>query len=561
MRPNVIYSLALILIVTSCNPFATPAEPVATVAALQFVTPTPHAPAITNTLIISSTPTLTPTHTPSPAATNTPTNTPTVTPTPNLTPHAVINSPGGSLNVRSGPGGIYNPPLGTYNNGAQVDILGRQKDISGDLWWLIPFASISGDKGWIYAQYTEAQNIANLPWVNAPATPTPVIPPTVANTKPQAIINNPAGFVQVKRGPGDEYDPPWGAYNNGAVVELLGKQYASNGELWWLIPFEISPTGQGWVNSRYTQANNNANTVPWVNLSTQPGNPLPIDTPVYGGQPTPIYSTPIPPQQGQVDWAIAGRVVDSVTGRPLAGVSVQARLGVDNASRAATTNAQGEFSILGLARDQGDLLLTITASGYLENSFNAGFSTGRQYYFDRLTLKPMTTNQPTVSWTLAGRVSELNTNRPIANAQVQAMLGADAVKVITMTNGMGEFNLTGLARDNGSLQITVSATGYQTSSFTPNPTTGRNYTLFDLQLTPSTTDCVYDNVIGLPQDWAMARLQTLGFTQIRTQAVSVGSDTSKIDQVTAQIPEPPASADQTMPLGCDLPIILSVGLE
>lgn len=560
------------LLLMSCNWLAESPRPTATLA-MQFITPTPSSVAETASTI---TPTATlatasPTVTPTPTATATPTETPTVTPTPNLTPHAFIDSPSGSLNIRFGPGEIYKPPIGLYDNGAMVQLIGRQQDNQGNLWWLIPFASSQNNQGWIFADFTEAYNTSNLPWINPPPTPTPVIPTPVPTIRPQAIINSPAGFVQVKRGPGEIYDPPWGAYNNGAVVEVIGKQYATNNELWWLIPFNISPTGQGWIRADYTVGNNVAD-VPWVNFSPFPGGPLPIDTPVYGtprppGAPlpidTPTYGTPSPtsPSGNLISWTVTGRVVDAATNRPVRGARVEARFGSDTILRATTADANGQFSLFATAPNQGDLLIKISASGYRDNSFNAGFANSRNYYLDTIRLTPTSGTISQVTWNVTGQVSEANQDRPIAGASVRAVLGSESIRLESTTDANGQFSMSGQARDEGGLELTIQATGYQTNVvLITNPQSPpRNYNLPDLQLVPTVTDCQYESVLTLSEDWAVARLQSLGFTEIAIQPTEV-EDANLIGNVISQLPEPPVDVDQSVPLGCDRPIILSVGV-
>ncbi len=464
-----------------CLPVAeSPTESPEPTIALQFITPTftPATPTPTSTATPSPTVTPTPTTTPSP------TPTPTITPTPNLTPHAIINSPSGSLNIRNGPGSVYNPPLGVYENGAVVDVLGRQYDSKRDLWWLIPFAGGQNGQGWIYAGLTSSANVDNLPWITAPPTPTPSPVPTPQ--PPVAIINSPDGFLQVKRGPGAFYDPPWGAYNNGALVNIIGKQYSAEGELWWLIPFEISPVGQGWVYAKYTLPQNVA-AVPWVNLPTAVPGQLLIPTPIYINQPTPpIYGTPPPiyeplpatpmyntpppvydpspatPFFG-VEWAVAGRVVNSISGQPLANIPLEVQLGQSNLRQRATTNTNGEFSLLGSAPNEGDLIIKIAASGYTEKILTAGPVNPRTYYFEKIELNPL--------------------------------------------------------------------------------------------------NCLYENLLELPQDWAMARLHTLGFTNINLQAVSLAGKPAMRNHVMTQSPQPPADVQQSTPLKCDAPIILGIGAE
>jgi hypothetical protein len=79
-----------------------------------------------------------------------------------------------SLNVRSGPDAAY-AVLGRLSQGQTVDISGQ----SGG-WWRIAFVSANADYGWVSGSYINAQNTANVPFVQAPPPPPP--PPTTAPT-------------------------------------------------------------------------------------------------------------------------------------------------------------------------------------------------------------------------------------------------------------------------------------------------------------------------------------------------------------------------------------------
>ncbi len=566
-----IFAIILLLFLTSCGWLADESTPAPSAAAFQFVTLTP----ITTP---SSTPTITPTPTPvtptpsptiTPTSTNTatPTPSPTITPTPNLTPHAIIDSPGSQLNVRGGPGRIYEPPLGAYNNDAVVDILGQQRDSNGDLWWLVRFTGGVNGQGWIFAEFTEANNVNNLPWVNPPPTPTPIVPTPIPTTPPQAVINSPNGFLQVKQGPGELFDPPWGAYSNGAVVPIVGKQYATSGDLWWLIPFDTSPSGQGWIDSRYTIASN-VEAVPFVS----PSAPNPINTPTYGTPPptsplpiaTPIYGDGTP-DSPTTEWNISGQVVDGLTKQPLVRILVEVRLGLSSTYYNTYTDINGEFSIRTQAPNQGELIMSITAAGYQSNSFSYGPVYPRFYELGTIELLPTSSNDnaaPLVTWTVFGRITDAENRAPVVEAQIEAVLGDDGVRLTVTSDQAGEFSLSGVARDRGRLELVVDAAGYQSASLVVNQAeaNSRSYNLPNLQLEPRLPDCLYENVLSLSPDWAAARLRSLGFTEVAIQQVDVGEDTARVNQVISQLPDPPVEYGQATPLACDLPIILGVGV-
>jgi hypothetical protein len=504
--------------------------------------PTP----VTATVTLSPTaiPTSTPTATPVPTVTPSPiVYTPTLVPM----PHAVVNGPNGFVNVRSGPGLAYAPPLGTYGNGTVVEVFGKQYSSEGALWWYVPFPVGSNGRGWIYADFTDARYIDQVPWVNAPSTPTPVyVSPTPVPT-PQAIINSPDGFLYVRSGPGVIYDPPLGAYNNGAVVDIIGKQVASDGALWWLIPFLMSPNGRGWIYADFTIAKY-TNNVPWAPVPPTP-------TPSVTHTPTPTRTPVAPPI---VTWTITGRVVDAANGQPIAGATVEARLGYDGTLLTGGADGNGNFSIVGQAHDDGNLWLTVTAPGYVERTITAGAVSPRVYDFPAIELMPQA--PPVVTWVVLGRVVEIGTNDPIPNAYVEARLGIDAVRLDTLTGVDGQFSLSGQARDSGFLGLDITADGYQSLSKTLDQTDSRIYNLADLPLIPLAGSCAYESVINLPQTPALARLQSLRFTNVTTISISVGGNQNLVDLVLTQDPDPPPEG-QSIRLNCQIPIVLGVGEE
>jgi len=359
---------------------------------LLFATATPGAAAVVSPSASpapgetpAATPTPSPTITPTPTATGTPIPTATHTPTPvpptaTPTPHAIVNSPSGKLNVRYGPGLVYDPPLGAYNNDAKIELLGQQYSAEGELWWLIPFAGSASGQGWVYAAHTDAVGVDNLPWINPPPPPTPTVTPSATvPPRPYAIVNSPDGFLYVRSGPGAEYQPPLGAYQNGFRVDIIGKQYSTEDEIWWLIPFPAAPTGQGWLYARYTQTEHAAN-VPWVVAPATP-TPTVTSTPV-------ITTTPVTPVP-TVTWEISGRVLAAGSQQPVAGAQVEALLGLDAARLQAVTNAEGQFSMQGQARDAGSLVVNINAPGYQLFTLTIPPQSPRQYNLPNLQLIPL----------------------------------------------------------------------------------------------------------------------------------------------------------------------------
>ena len=419
-------------------------------------TPTGTTPTASATTSPTPLPTTTPTGTATPTATSTP-----VTPTPTPTPHAVINSPDGVLNVRSGPGLIYDPPLGAYNNGAIVDVLGKQYSREDELWWLIPFAGSSTGKGWIYAEHTTAYNADNVPWITAPALPAPSPTPTPSPSAPpipHAIINSPNGFTYIRPGPGTNFDPPLGAYQNGLVVDVLGKQRSAAEEIWWLIPYPEGSSERGWIYGRNAVARN-VEGVPW------------------------IVAPPTP-------------------------------------TRAATSTPA----------------VTATATQ---------------------TPGPP---PPEVSWTISGRITDIDSAEPISGAAIEASLGTGEVKITAVTDPNGQFLISGQAPDAGGLKLIVSATGYQANTFIFTQTRPRVYELPNLQLSPLDESCRYESVLDVPQLSGISRLTGLGFTTVFTTPVVVVGDQKLVGMILTQEPAPPPP-DQLVKVNCGMSITLGVGIE
>lgn len=122
-----------------------------------------------------------------PTATLLPTDTPTSTPQATATPSVLTATVTSRvLNVRTGPGTEYDPPIGQLERGDQVPVIGANADLS---WLLIQFR---GQSAWISAQFVDIFDPANflptLPIVAAPPTPTPG--PTNVPPEPDLVITN-----------------------------------------------------------------------------------------------------------------------------------------------------------------------------------------------------------------------------------------------------------------------------------------------------------------------------------------------------------------------------------
>ena len=116
--------------------------------------------------------------TPVPVVSPTPVQpTPTPQPPAQGVPQATVNAY--ALNVRTGPGTNYDI-VGVLLNGQKVEISGRNADAT---WYQIKFAPAPGGLGWVSAAYVTADNVGNVPVVEAPPPPPP--PPPTPTPVPQ----------------------------------------------------------------------------------------------------------------------------------------------------------------------------------------------------------------------------------------------------------------------------------------------------------------------------------------------------------------------------------------
>ena len=172
----------------------------------------------------------------------------------------------GDMNVRSGPGTAYDR-IGGAAEGETYDVTGKSQD---GQWWQIDF---DGRSGWIFAPYVLAANVENVPVVDAPqagATETED-PTTETPATPAEPLATTAGDLNVRAGPGTEYDRIGGA-NEGEEFAITGR--SSDGE-WWRIDFEGR---SGWLYAPFVLAAN-AENVPVVTPEDQGSAPADAELP------------------------------------------------------------------------------------------------------------------------------------------------------------------------------------------------------------------------------------------------------------------------------------------
>lgn len=164
----------------------------------------------------------------------------------------------------------------------------------------------------------------------------------------------------------------------------------------------------------------------------------------------------LPPPDATV---VNGTVIDSEFGQPIAGATVSFS---GAAARDFQADLAGAFYAEGLA--PGSCNITVTKPDFSPLRISTTLQTGARLNLGALKLSTLTidpdTGEPSVTGTLRGTVSHRVSGQPLAGAQV-AVLNQD---LSVQTNADGHYNLSGLQP--GPLQISVSASGFQTGSAT-----------------------------------------------------------------------------------------------
>lgn len=206
--------LALWLAIMSCNLPATAGEATPG-AGSQDQTPTGSVPIEQ----IESTTTPTGTSTTAPIITDT--VAPSATP---CTPTAVANS---AVNVRSGPGTVYNI-VGSLNQGTSATVSGKSSD---GTWWYIDFPAAAGGRAWVSGSVVTASCIpASLVVVAAPPTP---LPPsgTCKDNYVYRLIRN-SDKVCVSPASKAQADADNAAANSRKLVNTYGPDACAVGYVW-----------------------------------------------------------------------------------------------------------------------------------------------------------------------------------------------------------------------------------------------------------------------------------------------------------------------------------------
>lgn len=174
--------------------------------------------------------------------------------------------------VRSGPGDGY-PVHSISQVGAKGLVIGKNPE---GTFWVVRMdpAQVSAGFAWVANTYVVAENVKDVPVVDAPP-----LPPEVALQTPPA--GSPSGVamaaVSVRGGPGQTF-PVLGVAPAGSVGEITGKSADGN---WWQVrvPNTVSSDGFGWVQAALFAASN-AENVPVASAPTSGAAATPIPTSV-----------------------------------------------------------------------------------------------------------------------------------------------------------------------------------------------------------------------------------------------------------------------------------------
>ena len=179
-------------------------------------------------------------------------------------------------------------------------------------------------------------------------------------------------------------------------------------------------------------------------------------------------------------------VVDSSSGSPVPGATVQGVHQTGRGSDTRTTNAQG-VATLAFPRS-GEFALEVKAQGYQD--FKTSLSLGDSPREETLSLPPVET-QVSVSVLVKNK----STGAPVPGASLQAVLGAGSGTGVTDARGRAVLALKGA----GTVSLTASKPGFRPGTATVTPEKGKAASILELE--PDTavlTVTVQDQGTGLP---------------------------------------------------------------
>ncbi len=168
---------------------------------------------------------------------------------PSNAPQATMREP---ATLRSGPT-LEFPIYGVAPTGSRAEVIGESED--GE-WWVLrlPTSLASDGKGWVAKVYTSAVNVGGVTEIKTPDLPKNISAAAPASGAPSLITRD---AMNVRSGPGNQY-PSLGKVGIGTIIAVVGvspdkEYYVVN------VPTEIHPSGQGWIQARFVQAENVGN--------------------------------------------------------------------------------------------------------------------------------------------------------------------------------------------------------------------------------------------------------------------------------------------------------------
>jgi hypothetical protein len=168
--------------------------------------------------------------------------------------------------------------------------------------------------------------------------------------------------------------------------------------------------------------------------------------------------------------SVFGTVVDSVTGDPVSGASVDLSSWDNGSNYSGSTGADGTFDFTGVV--PGSFSIAVNQSGYVDYQAPLGVY---EYQADDLGSIGLHAADATIS----GTVDDSDSN-PIGGANVYAVLTTDdTVSSFATTNPDGTYSLTGLEAGTYSVQASTMTTiqQFQTSNVSSGATSTTNFVL------------------------------------------------------------------------------------
>jgi uncharacterized protein YraI len=160
-----------------------------------------------------------------------------------------------NVHIRRGPGDDYES-YGLLAEGKIAQAIGVSVD---NLWWAINVPTVESMRGWVSAEYVEAENTDGLPIIeedeaSADSTPEPIIPIVIATTN-----------TDIHSGPGVDFYI-YGILEVAQSARVLG---VSRDGLWWQINVPFDEEVQGWVVADAVVAQN-VSSVPVIDTQATP---------------------------------------------------------------------------------------------------------------------------------------------------------------------------------------------------------------------------------------------------------------------------------------------------